>query len=189
MSRLIIEKVNDMSKAALLIIDVQNCMFNPVEPVYNSTALLGNLQSLIDRARASNTPVIYVQHNGPAGAPHAPGEPGWALHPAIAPRPDETIVQKTTPDSFYQTTLQEELSRRGIQQLVMAGIQTDYCVDTTCRRAASEGYNVTLVSDAHSTWGDSGLRAEQIIAHHNQVLGNWFAKLATTESVQFGEAA
>ena len=182
-------KAEAMQKTALLIIDVQNCMFNPVEPVYNSTALLANLQSLIDRARASNTPVIYVQHNGPTGAPHAPGEPGWAIHPAIAPVSGETIVQKTTPDSFYKTTLKGELSRRGIEQVVMAGIQTDYCVDTTCRRAVSEGYNVTLVSDAHSTWGDSGLSAEQIIAHHNQVLGNWFAKLATTESVQFEEAA
>lgn len=178
-----------MSKAALLIIDVQNCMFNPVEPVYQSETLLAHLQSLIDRARASNTPVIYVQHNGPAGAPHAPSEPGWAIHPAIAPQPGETIVQKTMPDSFYQTTLKTELSARGIEQLVIAGIQTDYCVDTTCRRAVSEGYAVTLVSDAHSTWGDSGLSAEQIIAHHNAVLGNWFAKLATTESVQFGEAA
>ena len=176
-----------MQKSALLIIDVQNCMFNPVEPVYNSIALLENLQSLIDRARTSNTPVIYVQHNGPVGAPHAPGEPGWAIHPAIAPRPGETIVQKTTPDSFYQTTLKEELTAEGIKQLVIAGIQTDYCVDTTCRRAMSEGYAVTLVSDAHSTWGDSGLSAEQIINHHNQVLGNWFATLATTESLQFME--
>ena len=177
-----------MKKVALLLIDVQNCMFDPA-PVYNSAALLERLQSLIDRARASNTPVIYVQHNGPAGAPHAPGEPGWAIHPAIAPRSGETIVQKTTPDSFYQTTLKVELAAKDIEQLVIAGIQTDYCVDTTCRRAMSEGYAVTLVSDAHSTWGDSGLSAEQIIAHHNQVLGNWFATLATTESVQFGETA
>ena len=175
-----------MRKTALLIIDVQNCMFDPA-PVYNSTVLLERLQSLIDRARASNTPVIYVQHNGPAGAPHAPGEPGWAIHPAIAPRSGETIVQKTTPDSFYQTTLKVELAAKDIEQLVIAGIQTDYCVDTTCRRAASEGYTVTLVSDAHSTWGDSGLSAQQIIDHHNQVLGNWFAKLVTTEAVQFEE--
>ena len=177
-----------MKKTALLLIDVQNCMFDPA-PVYNSALLLERLQSLIDRARASNTPVIYVQHNGPAGAPHAPGEPGWAIHPAIAPLPGETIVQKTTPDAFYQTTLQEELAAKDIEQLVIAGIQTDYCVDTTCRRAASEGYAVTLVSDAHSTWGDGGLNAEQIIEHHNRVLGNWFATLATSESVQFGEAA
>lgn len=173
-----------MKKTALLMIDVQNCMFDPA-PVYNSALLLERLQSLINRARASSTPVIYVQHNGPTGAPHAPGEPGWAIHPAIAPQPGETIVQKTTPDAFYQTTLKVELAAKSIEQLVIAGIQTDYCVDTTCRRAASEGYNVTLVSDAHSTWGDSGLSAQQIIDHHNQVLGNWFAKLVTTEAIQF----
>lgn len=176
-----------MKKSALLIIDVQNCMFDPTEPVYNSAALLTNLQSLLTRARASNTPVIYVQHNGPSGAPHAPGEPGWAIHPAIAPLPDERIVQKTMPDSFYQTTLQAELAAQGIEQLVIAGIQTEYCVDTTCRRAASEGYAVTLVSDAHSTWAANGLSADQIIAHHNHVLGDWFATLATTDTVQFIE--
>ena len=49
----------------------------------------------------------------------------------------------------------------------------------------SEGYTVTLISDAHSTWGDGGLSAEQIIDHHNRVLGNWFAKLETTETVTF----
>lgn len=174
-----------MSNTALLLIDVQNCMFNPVEPVYNSTALLERLQALLDRARGSYTPVIYVQHNGPAGAPHASGEPGWEIHPAIAPLPGELIVQKSTPDSFYQTTLTAELTARGIEKLIITGIQTDYCVDTTCRRAASEGYAVTLVSDAHSTWGDGGLSAEQIIDHHNRVLGNWFVQLAATETVQF----
>ena len=96
-------------------------------------------------------------------------------------------MQKTTPDAFYQTTLKVELAAKDIEQLVIAGIQTDYCVDTTCRRATSEGYPVTLVSDAHSTWGDSGLSAQQIIDHHNQVLGNWFANLVTTEAVQFEE--
>lgn len=122
-----------------------------------------------------------------ATSPVTPGEPGWAIHPAIAPLPGETIVQKTTPDSFYQTTLKVELATKDIEQLVIAGIQTDYCVDTTCRRAASEDYTVTLVSDAHSTWGDSGLSAQQIIDHHNQVLGDWFAKLVTTEAIQFEE--
>ena len=174
-----------MNNTALLIIDVQNCMFNPAEPVYNSEILLTNLTTLIDQARAAETPVIYIQHCGPVGAPHAPGEPGWEIHPAIAPHAGELIVQKTTPDSFYQTTLKDELTTRGIEKLVIAGIQSDYCVDTTCRRAMSEGYTVTLISDAHSTWGDGGLSAEQIINHHNTVLGNWFAKLETTETVAF----
>ena len=113
-----------MNQTALLMIDVQNCMFNPAEPVYNSEMLLTNLTALIDRARAAETPVIYIQHCGPAGAPHAPGTPGWEIHPAIAPHAGELIVQKTTPDSFYQTTLKDELTTQGIEKLVIAGIQT-----------------------------------------------------------------
>ena len=174
-----------MTQQALLIIDVQNCMFDPADPVHNADHLLTNLQHLIERARAAQTPVIFVQHCGPAGAPHEPDAPGWQIHASIAPRPGELIVQKTMPDSFYQTTLKAELSANGIDQLVIAGVQTEYCVDTTCRRAASEGYAVTLVQDAHSTWSKDDLTAEQIIAHHNWVLGDWFAQLVSTEDVQF----
>ncbi len=174
-----------MNNTALLIIDVQNCMFNPELPVYNSETLLTNLKTLIAGARAAQTPVIYIQHCGGPGAPHAPGEPGWEIYPEIAPLAGELVVQKTTPDSFYQTTLKDELTTRGIAKLVLAGIQTDYCVDTTCRRAMSEGYGVTLISDAHSTWDDSGLRAQQIIDHHNTVLGNWFATVTPTAEMQF----
>ncbi|MEZ4713213.1 MAG: cysteine hydrolase family protein [Caldilineaceae bacterium] len=174
-----------MSKQALLIIDVQNCMFEPTEPVHNADQLLMRLRHLIAQARAAQTPVIYVQHCGPAGAPHEPGAPGWQIHPAIAPQAGELIVQKRMPDSFYETTLKAELNARDIKQLIMVGIQTEYCVDTTCRRAASEGYEVTLVRDAHSTWSKEDLTAEQIIAHHNWVLGDWFAKLVSTADVQF----
>lgn len=174
-----------MTKQALLIIDVQNCMFDPAAPVYNHEALLANLQRLIDRARASTTPVIYVQHCGPDGAPHAPGLPGWEIHPAIAPQPGEIIVQKRTPDAFHETTLRVELERLGIATLVIAGIQSDYCVDTTCRRAFSEKYAIELVSDTHSTWGDGGLSAAQIIDHHNRVLGNWFVSLKEAKDVTF----
>ena len=174
-----------MTKPALLLIDVQNCMFDPAAPVYNHEGLLANLHSLLDRARASATPVIYVQHCGPDGAPHAPGLPGWEIHPAIAPLPGEIVVQKRTPDAFHETTLRAELDALGIETLVIAGIQSDYCVDTTCRRAFSENYAVELVADTHSTWGDGGLSAEQIIDHHNRVLGNWFATLKQANEVQF----
>ena len=174
-----------MTNKALLIIDVQNCMFNPIEPVYNSEKLLTNLQSLISKARSAQIPVIHIQHNGPEGAPHATGEPGWEIHTDVAPLADELIVQKTTPDSFYRTTLTEHLADLGIEQLVIAGIQSDYCVDTTCRRASSEEYKVTLVQDAHSTWGNDSITAEQVIAHHNGVLGNWFAELKSTEEIRF----
>jgi nicotinamidase-related amidase len=174
-----------MTKQALLIIDVQNCMFDPTAPVYNHEALLTNVHGLLDRARANATPVIYVQHCGPEGAPHAPGLPGWEIHPAVAPQPGEVVVQKRTPDSFHETTLRSALDQLGIEQLIIAGIQSDYCVDTTTRRAFSEGYTITLVGDSHSTWGDGGLDAQQIIEHHNRVLGNWFATVKVAKEIVF----
>lgn len=173
-----------MNNTVLLVIDVQNCMFEP-DPVYKSEALLANLRALIGRARAAQTSIIFVQHCGRVGAPHAPGEPEWQLHPDMNPQPEDRIIQKTEPDSFYETDLHETLTEMGVKKFVTAGIQTDYCVDTTCRRASSMGYEVTLVQDAHSTWSNEHITAEQVIAHHNGILGNWFAQLATTAEVEF----
>jgi nicotinamidase-related amidase len=138
---------------ALLVIDVQNGMFDGVRipPVYNAATLLANLQILLTRARQTVTPIIFIQHMGHNGHLLEPGTQGSQLHPSLRPQADELIIQKTMPDSFYKTRLQESLVQRGIQQLVVSGIQTDLCVDTTCRRAASLDYDVHLVSDSHST--------------------------------------
>ena len=157
-------------RSALLIIDVQLGMFQNDAPVHKGEDLLSTIGGLIARARAAEIPVIYIQHSGGHGHRLEPGTPGWPIHPAIAPDDGESVVHKQYPDSFRETNLQEELRARGIGRLVIAGIQTEYCVDTTCRRASSLGYDVTLVEDAHSTWGTDHLRASQIIDHHNQVL-------------------
>ena len=97
----------------------------------------------------------------------------------------DVVVQKRHPDSFQGTTLRQELASRTIERLVITGIQTEYCVDTTCRRAYSLGYDVTLVKDAHSTWDSDHLTASQVIAHHNDVLGGWFAALKEASEVEF----
>lgn len=175
------------SATALLVIDIQLGMFSePDYPVYQEQALLANLSTLIEKARAAGVPVIYVQHSGSVTQdPLWPENPGWQIHPAIFPQPGEAIVHKKTPDSFYQTSLQQELESRGIKHLVIAGMQTEYCVDTTTRQAFSRGYNLILVSDAHSTFNAPYLTAAQIIQHHNAVLGDSFATAKTTGEVEF----
>jgi len=166
---------------ALLVIDVQNGMFAEDHPVYQGAGLLDTIGDLLTKARAAQVPVIYIQHNGGPGHPLEPGSVGWPIHPAIAPAEGEPVIGKTTPDSFHETMLQQELEARGVVKLVVAGIQTECCVDTTCRRAASLGYQTTLVRDAHSTWDSRTLSAAQIIAHHNDALDGWFVtpKLAS----------
>jgi nicotinamidase-related amidase len=170
---------------SLLIIDMQVCNLEGAQPAYGAHDLLRKVSNLADRARSAAALVVYVQHGGPKGAIDEPGTPGWEIHPRIAPKAGELVVQKRHPDAFQDTELQRELDALGVRELVVVGIQTEYCIDTTCRRAYSLGYEVILVEDGHSTWDTASLRAPQIIAHHNQVLDGWFARLSKADEVCF----
>lgn len=173
----------------LLIIDLQACNFAESEPVYAGDQLLATIRRLSARARAAGITVVYVQHCGPEGAIDEWGTPGWEIHPALAPQQGDVVIQKRHPDAFQDTDLQRELASRGIERLILTGIQTEYCIDTTCRRAYSLGYEVTLIADGHSTWDTQQLTAPQIIAHHNSVLGGWFADLKEAEAIAFGDVS
>ena len=171
-------------KKALLIIDVQNGMFQKENVVHKGEQLLLRIKSLITQARSTKTPIIYIQHQSPTGKPLEYKTHGWEIHSDIAPVKEDIIIQKTTPDAFFQTSLEAELKQLEIEHLIITGIQTEACVDTTCRRAFSNHYKVTLVSDAHSTWDTNLLTADQIIGHHNEVL-RWFADVHLSSKISF----
>lgn len=172
-----------MPKTALVIIDAQNEMFDPANPVHQSEQLLENLQSLIKKARSVDAPVIYVQHND-AGL--IEGTDFWQIHSSVTPEESDPVVQKWTPDSFHETKLLELLKNNGIQNLVIAGNQTEHCVDATTRRASQLGYNVTLAKDAHGTWDSETMSAQEIIDRHNGLLSE-FATLQETNDIEFVE--
>lgn len=171
-----------MEKKALLVIDVQNEMFQEGNEVFKGKELLRGIKKIIDQARSMGIAVIYIQHNEPAGHSLESGTYMWEIHSEITPQVGDIIVQKSTPDSFFKTKLEEELKEKGIEYLILLGIQTEICVDTTCRSAFSKGYKVSLVSDLHSTWPTSELTAQQIINHHNGVL-RWFADVKTSDEI------
>ncbi len=158
-----------IKETALLVIDVQVGVVDWSEPVEEKSSVLARINELLSRARASDVPVIYVQHDGYEGGPLAVGSPGWEIHPSIAPADGEAVIRKRASDSFHQTPLKSELDARGVKHLVVAGCRTQYCVDTTCRSAVGRGYDVTLAADAHTTM-DETLPAAQIVAHHNALL-------------------
>jgi nicotinamidase-related amidase len=167
---------------ALLIIDVQNAILEGKGTSERQPAIdaalketIGRLQSVQARARAAHIPVVLVQHDGEPGHRLAKSSNGWALRHEIAPLPGEAVVHKTSADSFFQTDLQDQLSQRSITHLVIGGCMTQFCVDTTARRAVSLGYNVTLLSDGHATADMGDLTFPQIIAHHNALLDGFDA--------------
>lgn len=159
-------------QTALLVIDVQVAMFEEGEPPHKGDEMLANIGGLLDRARAAEAPVIFVRHIGVGYEPMTPGNPGFEIHPAIPPQPDEVVIDKRACDAFCETPLGDLLESLDVTRVVIAGMQTDYCVDSASRSALHRGYDVLLASDAHSTAGNGILSAEQIIAHHNQTLSN-----------------
>lgn len=169
---------------ALIVIDLQTAMFDglvfPAMP--HGEALLDRVSTLISKARACALPVIFVRHHDREGGPLARGAPGWEIAAKVAPLPHETIVEKQFADSFRDTNLDGVLRAMDAKHIAVCGAQTEYCVDTTVRSAASHGYSITLVSDAHGTFDTVVLKADQIKAHHNLTLRG-FATLSTAETV------
>jgi nicotinamidase-related amidase len=159
---------------ALLVIDVQVGIIDGFH-AYRGREVMEQINGLRTRARTANVPIIYVQHDGAQGDPLEAGSEGWQIHPDIKPLQDDLIVHKRACDSFFETTLQKELEARNITHLIVTGCMTEYCVDTSARRAVSNGYDVTLVSDAHTTIDNKHLTAAQIIAHHNGLLDGFDA--------------
>ena len=156
----------------LLIVDAQVNQFEAPMAVHDGPLILGRLKSLVARARAANVPVAFIQNDGGEADPDLPGTPGWALHPELLPVGSEKVYRKTATDSFHETSLLEDLHAAGVTDLVIAGMQSNYCIDATTRRAVTEGFNVTLVSDAHSTFSFTEEPAAAISVRINQELAH-----------------
>lgn len=172
---------------ALVVIDVQCGMFaDPVMQPHEGEAVVKKIAGLIGRARAAGTPVIFVQHDGGDGDALALGSAGFEIRPELAPANGETVVVKRFCSAFQATEFATLLTAQEIQRIVVCGMQTEYCVDTTCRSAFERGFEVTLVRDAHTTMDSGALPAAAIIAHHNATLGGGFVTLKRADEVAFG---
>jgi nicotinamidase-related amidase len=171
-------------KTALLLIDIQQGLVDSPEGLHEAAAIIGRCAALLNRARAAGVPVLHVQHNE-AGSELERLSPGWRHHAEVAPIAGEPVIEKTTSSAFIDGTLDRLLRGAGVTQLVIAGLQTDYCIDTNCRVARNLGYEVTLAADAHSTYDGSGLTATQIITHHNRILGSSTVTLQPAADIVF----
>jgi len=157
-----------MTRSALLIIDMQVAL---TVGAWRIDEVLDAIAGLQRRAREAGAAVVFLQHNHRSYTPMRQGAEGWAIHPRLAPRPGDVVVQKTASDGFMETSLRTDLDRLGVKRLVVMGMQTEFCVDATCRAALSHGFEVVLAADGHTT-GDAVLPAETTIRHHNYALAN-----------------
>ncbi|WP_417378773.1 cysteine hydrolase family protein [Gimesia sp.] len=138
---------------ALLVIDVQNEYFTGALPITYPAGHLEQILVAMDAAAAKQVPVIVVQHHmtDPEKPFFQKGTPGWELHPEVAKRPCEVLIEKTLPGSFTGTELEDWLRARNIDTVTIAGYMTHMCCDTTARQAVHRGFTVEFLSDATGT--------------------------------------
>ncbi|MFM9851808.1 MAG: cysteine hydrolase family protein [Sphingomonadaceae bacterium] len=173
-------------RAALVIIDVQQGMFSlPDMPPHDGVETVRRIRSLLDKARAAQAPIFFVQHDGGADHPLAGDGPGFRFHADLTPLPGESVTVKTRCNAFHGTTLEAQLMNRCFETLIVCGMQSQYCVDTFVRAAAERGFALTLVGDCHTTFDTPSLSAAQIIAHHNQTLSGSFAAVMPASEIDF----
>ncbi|NYJ08122.1 cysteine hydrolase family protein [Petropleomorpha daqingensis] len=173
----------DRPNTALLVIDVQQGV---VAEAHERDAVVAKIRSLVDRARESAVPVVWVQHSDDG---LQQGSDAWQYVPELSREDSEPLVHKTFGDSFEGTDLEDVLARAGIGRLVVTGAQTDQCIRSTIHGAFTRGYDVTLVGDAHttedlSTWGAPP--PDKVIAHTNLY---WQEQAAPGRTAQVVEAA
>ena len=137
--------VREGNKAVLIVVDVQ---VGVMSDAWDANRIVGNVARTVDRARNKGVPVIWVQHSD---KDLVPGSPEWQWVPELIPHEGEPLIHKHFESSFEQTALEEELAKVGATHIALAGASTNWCIRATAYGALERGYDLTLISNAHTT--------------------------------------
>jgi len=180
-----------MNNIALLVIDIQNDYFpggkseliGPVEASLRAKKLLVLF-------REKRSPVIHVRHiSTRKGATYfLPGTAGAQINENVKPLPGEVVIEKHFPNSFRETTLLDHLKKTDVERLLICGMMTHMCIDSTTRAAFDHGFECILAQDACATKdlaiNDKAIPAWQVHASFLAALNGMFAKVVSTDTIE-----
>lgn len=174
----------DWNNGLLLIIDAQNeyrmgdMQLPGVEPA------AAQIKRLLDKARASGTPVIHVRHIGVSGYLFDPEGERGRIFDELTPLQGEAVVDKPLPNAFAGSNLQDCIEATGRKQLIVCGYMTHMCVSATVRAAKDLGYLSTVVGAACATRALPGAEDPDVL-HRQELaaLADFFATLVEDASV------
>ncbi|WP_148614119.1 isochorismatase family protein [Nocardioides rubriscoriae] len=132
-------------RTVLLVVDVQH---GNTADALDRDGVVSRIRGLIERARADDVPVLWIQHEA---GPFVPGSDPWQIVEAVRPPDGEAVIGKQYLDAFVETDLRDRLDVLGATRLVICGAATDACIRSTAARSQVEGYDTVLVADGHTT--------------------------------------
>jgi nicotinamidase-related amidase len=171
-----------MPATALLVIDIQRGAFDGLRcpPIDRPAELVANALLLIAAARDAGSPVLFIQHCDEPNSPFEEGTTHGELHERLVPNATEAVIKKYASSSFENTNLGETLQRLAIQNLILCGLQSEFCVRNTGNAALDLGYTVRIAQDGHSTWPSEGKSSAAISENVNKELAARGAILDST---------
>lgn len=171
-----------MDKAVLLVVDIQTVIME--EHPYNEENFIDGVKKMIAYARAKEIEVIYVRHNDGPGSNMDYGSREWQIHSEVTPLESDKIFEKRYNSAFRQTGLKDYLDGKNITKIYLVGLQTEYCIDATCKSAFEQEYEVIIPEGTNSTVDNKLMTGKQVYEYFNFSLwNNRFAKVIPLEEV------
>ena len=155
-------------KSAVLVIDVQSKIFDSDPKPFEADMVIARINEVTRKARATGMPVFLIQHEVSNYLEF--GSEAWQLQKNLYVEDNDIRIRKSTGDAFLRTDLEKKLKALYVENLVICGYVSEFCIDNTTRRATGLGYVVQIVGDAHTTHDKDHLSAQQIRHHHNITL-------------------
>ena len=152
----------------LLVVDTQKLITN--EKLYNFKTFENNVKSLIQTARENQIEVIYVRHDDGEGCELTKGTDGFEIYEGFQPQADERIFDKNINSAFRGTGLVEYLQEQGEQDVIVVGVQTDYCMDATIKCGFEHGFHMIVPAHANTTIDNKYMTGEQTYEYYNQFM-------------------
>ncbi|MBU5225094.1 cysteine hydrolase [Clostridium senegalense] len=154
----------------LLIIDTQKLITN--EKLYKFDIFVSNVKKIINQARLNNIEVIYVRHDDGIGNELTKGNDGFEIYEKFKPINEEKIFDKVVNSAFKGTGLLEYLINKGEENIIIVGLQTDYCIDDTIKCGFEHGFNIVVPAYANTTVDNKFMSSEQSYKYYNEYMWN-----------------
>lgn len=166
----------------LIVIDMQKALV--VDELFNKERVLKSIVRLINAARKKKAEVIYVQHDAGSGTGFSQGDEGFEIVDEIKPLDSEKVFVKTINSAFGNRDFSKYLEETGDNNLIIVGLQTEYCIDATIKSAFEKGYKVYVPLGTNSTFDNNYLKAKKAIKYYNE----WIWDGAFAEVISVGDA-